>query len=313
MLSRIADSMFWMNRYLERSEGLLRMLMTSYVLSLDKGNSGVKSWEPVMQIFSGLSPEKQQHISVNPNQVISYLLLDPSNDNSLKCILNRARENARGMQDHITKEMWEQVNLLYHLVNNSQTAKKLLSSEQLITMESLLNNCLLYTGITDSTMPRGMAWDFMNLGKYIERCQLTLSVAGSHFYGAGKDLHVDRDILYWRSLLFTLSGYELHLKHYRSADTDMNVLDQVIFNRYFPHSVMYSLERIKKYLENLVEENQPAGRAEIMRLFGRLMSQVQYTDPRTLKGSYLSDFFETTQGNVNTFHQQLTHSFFSYS
>ncbi len=313
MLSRIADSMFWMNRYLERSEGLLRMLMTSYVLSLDKGNSGVKSWEPVMKIYSGLSNEKQQDISSNPNQVIAYLLLDSSNENSLKSILNKARENARGMQDHITKEMWEQVNLLYHLINNPTTSKKLLSSEQLIIMESLLNNCLLYTGITDSTMPRGMAWDFMNLGKYIERCQLTLSVVGVHFYVTDKAIHADRDILYWRSLLFTLSGYELHLKNYRSSDTDMNVLDQVIFNRYFPHSVMYSLERIKKYLENLVEENQPSGRAEIMRLFGRLMSQVQYTDLRTLNGRHLSDFFEITQNNINNFHQQLAHSFFSYS
>ncbi len=313
MLSRIADSMFWMNRYLERSEGLLRMLMTSYVLSLDKGSSGINSWEPVIRVFSGISPERSSELTANPNQAIEYLLLDAENNNSLKSILNKARENARGMQDHITKEMWEQVNQLYHLINNPKTTSRLLSSEQLVTMETLLTNCLLYTGITDSTMPRGMAWGFMNLGKYIERCQLTLSIAGTHFDGIASAKQHERDILYWRSLLFTLSGYELHLKNYRSSDTDKNVLDQVIFNRQFPHSVMYSLERIKRHLEELVEQNQPAGRTEMMRLFGRLLSHVQYADQNALQDQTLRGFLDITQSNINTFHNQLSHSFFSYA
>ena len=313
MLSRIADSMFWMNRYLERSEGLLRMLMTSYVLSLDKGSSGINSWEPVIRVFSGVSPERSRELTANPNQAIEYLLLDAENNNSLKSILNKARENARGMQDHITKEMWEQVNQLYHLINNPKTTSRLLSSEQLVTMETLLTNCLLYTGITDSTMPRGMAWGFMNLGKYIERCQLTLSIAGTHFDGIASAKQHERDILYWRSLLFTLSGYELHLKNYRSSDTDKNVLDQVIFNRQFPHSVMYSLERIKRHLEELVEQNQPAGRTEMMRLFGRLLSHVQYADQNALQDQTLRGFLDITQSNINTFHNQLSHSFFSYA
>ncbi|MEN9883328.1 MAG: hypothetical protein RLZZ420_545 [Bacteroidota bacterium] len=313
MLSRIADSMFWMNRYLERSEGLLRMLMTSYVLSLDKGSSGTNSWEPVMRVFSGISPERSKELTANPNQAIEYLLLDAENNNSLKSILNKARENARGMQDHITKEMWEQVNQLYHLINNPKTTRRLLSSEQLVTMETLLTNCLLYTGITDSTMPRGMAWGFMNLGKYIERCQLTLSITGTHFGSIVSAKQQERDILYWRSLLFTLSGYELHLKNYRSSDTDKNVLDQVIFNRQFPHSVMYSLERIKRHLEELVEQNQPAGKTEMMRLFGRLLSHVQYADQNALQDQTLHGFLDITQSNINTFHNQLSHSFFSYA
>jgi uncharacterized alpha-E superfamily protein len=289
------------------------MLMTSYVLSLDKGSSGINSWEPVMRVFSGISPDSSRKLTANPNQAIEYLLLDAENNNSLKSILNKARENARGMQDHITKEMWEQVNQLYHLINNPKTTRRLLSSEQLVTMETLLTNCLLYTGITDSTMPRGMAWGFMNLGKYIERCQLTLSIAGTHFGSIVSAKQQERDILYWRSLLFTLSGYELHLKNYRTSDTDRNVLDQVIFNRQFPHSVMYSLERIKRHLDELVEQNQPAGKTEMMRLFGRLLSHVQFADQNALQGQTLLGFLDNTQSNINTFHNQLSHSFFSYA
>lgn len=313
MLSRIADSMFWMNRYLERSEGLLRMVLTSYVLSLDKGSSGGNSWEPVLNIFSGLPDDKKMMLAKHPGNVIKYLLLDEHNNNSLKIIVNRARENARGMQDHITKEVWEQVNHIYHLINSPRTSKLLLGGDQLAPMESMLNQCLLYTGVTDSTMPRGMGWSFMNLGKFIERCQLTLSITSDHFYRIGKDDKKQRDILYWRGLLFTLSGYELHLKMYRSADTDKNVLDQVIFNRQFPHSVLYCLERIKKYTEDLIEQNQSDERAALTRALGILISHIQYADQSSLSGQQLQEFLRSIQNNINDYHQQLTHTFFSYS
>ncbi len=313
MLSRIADSMFWMNRYLERSEGLLRMALTSYVLALDKGSSGTNSWEPVLNVFSGLSGDKKQMLANNQNNVIKYLLLDEENKNSLKIIINRARENARGMQDHITKEVWEQVNYIYHLVNNDRTSKLLLGSDQLTSMETMLDQCLLYTGVTDSTMPRGMGWSFMNLGKFIERCQLTLSVTSDYFYRTVNDNEKQRDILYWRRLLFTLSGYELHLKMYRSADTDKNVLDQVIFNRQFPHSVLYCLERIKKYTEDLIEQNQSDQRPALTRALGILISHIQYADQSNLSGQQLQDFFGSIQNNINEYHQQLTHTFFSIS
>ena len=140
MLSRTADSMFWLNRYLERSEGLLRIFQTSYVLSLDKGPFGNNSWKPLLEIFSGLTEEKIDEFENKPADIINLLLLDTKNQNSLKVILNKARENARGMQDHITKEMWEQVNLLYHLINNAKTTKQLKSSDQLPATENILKN-----------------------------------------------------------------------------------------------------------------------------------------------------------------------------
>lgn len=313
MLSRIADSMFWMNRYVERSEGLLRMLHTSYVLSLDKGSNVNDNWVPLLNIFTTLSSSEKIALSQKPNNIIQHVLLDSQNPNSLKTLLNRARENARGMQDHITKEVWEQVNHLYHLINNPQTEKQLLSSDQLAAIESLLKNCLLYTGITDSTMPRGMGWNFMSMGKHVERCIMTISITAEHFNSLGPNQEKARDILYWRSLLFTLSGYEFHLKNYRSAETDKNVLDQTVFNMLFPHSVMYSLERIKKYQEDIIEQNQPLAKADLMKRFGRLYSFVEFADLDTLEGESLGTFLWSTQAQLASFNQQFSHTFFSYS
>ena len=111
--------------------------------------------------------------------VSSGLLLDTTNTNCLKTLVNRARENARGAQDHITKEVWEEVNSMYHLVNQPFLQQKIDSFSGLEVMEPLIKHTVMYTGIADITMPRGTGWCFMNLGKYIERCLQTIAFVES--------------------------------------------------------------------------------------------------------------------------------------
>ncbi len=313
MLSRIADSMFWLNRYMERSESMLRILHTSYVLSLDKNPTGVHSWRPVLQIFTGISPDDLAVKEKNSIESMQYLLLNNKNINSLRVILNKARENARGMQDHITKEVWEQVNHLYHLINNPKTEKQLRGNDTLNAVEHLLKNCLLYAGITDSTMPRGMSWSFMSLGKYIERCLVTIELIDKHYHTIEYDMELTKDILYWRSLLFSLSGYEFHLKNYRSTDYNYNVAHQIIFNPLFPHSILYSLIRIKKYLEDVVKENNPSEKYSLLREFGRLHSNVEFADFEWIKRSGLLGYLQELRMELIQFSKALSHSFFSYS
>lgn len=313
MLSRIADSMYWLNRYVERSEGLLRMLHTSYVLSLDKGPNSINTWRPMLQIFAGLKEDKLAALENKPSDAVHLLLLDTKNLNSLKVNLNRARENARGMQDHITKEVWEQVNHMYHLINNPKTDIQLKSSDSLAAIEHLLKNCLLYTGITDSTMPRGMSWSFMSVGKYIERCLMTIELVDKQYQSIGYDLNNSKDILYWRSLLFSLSGYEFHLKNYRSTEYNHNVAHQVIFNPLFPHSIMYSLIRIRKYLDDVVKENNPSEKYSLLKQFGRLYSDVEFADFEWIKRSGLAEYLHETRTNLIQFSRALSQSFFSYS
>src|SRR5437868_4802475 len=101
MLSRIADSLFWLNRYTERVDGLLRLLKTSYILSFDKVQASSITWEPALKIFTSLPPQKIAALQGDDAAVLRYLLTDADNQNSLKVIINRARENARGVQDQI--------------------------------------------------------------------------------------------------------------------------------------------------------------------------------------------------------------------
>ncbi|MEI9807304.1 MAG: alpha-E domain-containing protein [Bacteroidota bacterium] len=132
-----------------------------------------------------------------------------------------------------------------------------------------MNNTYNY-GVTDSTMPRGQGWSFMNLGKYIERCLLTIETSYAHFTKIDHQMDNTQDILFWRNLLLSLSGYELYLKTYTHDQHTMNVVDHVILNKDFPRSLIYSLNRIKRYLNDIVEETKMDGSENLQKTFGRI-------------------------------------------
>jgi uncharacterized alpha-E superfamily protein len=313
MLSRVADSMFWLNRYMERAEGLLRVLHTNYVLSLDKGPYGVHSWKPVLQLYSGLPANEIELFDQSTTATLQYIITNSSNTNSIRSIINKARENARGMQDHITKEVWEEVNFMYHTINHPSIEYKLAGADALATLSDLLKLCLTYVGVTDTTMPRGMGWSFMSMGRYIERCIITADLTCKQFEQVGFEMNEHKDILYWRNLLLSLSGYELHLKNYRSAATNSNVLDQVILNDHFPRSIIYSLSRLEKYLADVLEGNDLPDKELLYREFGRINSRVKFADENYIKQITLQRFLNETTADIVKFSHALGQQFFSYS
>ncbi|HXB30869.1 MAG TPA: alpha-E domain-containing protein [Puia sp.] len=313
MLSRIADSLFWLNRYMERSDGMLRLAGTHYIFSLDKDVNGTSSWKPVLEIFTESEDEYLNSIENNTEESLKHLLLDTTNTNCLKTLVNKARENARGVQDLITKEVWEEVNQMYHLINQSNLKHKIDSYHGLEVMEPLIKHTVLYTGITDITMPRGTGWCFMNLGKYIERCLQTIAFTEKQLEITNFKEADTNDLLQWKYLLFSLSGYELHVKTYRSSNHNYNVLHQVLINENFTRSVMYSMQRIELYLNKIIGNEINEERAALLRDFGRLFSKVRYMELDSLNKETVPVFFEDIKAALIEFNQRVVQHFFSYS
>lgn len=312
MLSRIADSLFWLHRYMERADGMLRLIKTSYILSFDKVSNGI-TWEPALKIFTSLSPEEIKALQTNDTSVLQYLLLDNSNLNSLKVIVTRARENARGVQDQITKEVWEQVNQLYHMINHPSLSEKLSGPDAIVMIDALISSSDQFCGITDSTMPRGQGWNYMNLGKFTERCLSTVEFTNTFFQMVDYDFTKEEDILFWRSLLLALSGYELHLKNYSNQNHNCNVAQQVLFDKNFPRSLYYALERANKYLCDVTESNPVEGTPPLCRTFGRLHSYVKFADLAIVAETGLEIFLEEIRKELNEFSRMLGQTYFSYS
>jgi len=311
MLSRIADSLYWMNRYMERADGLLRSTATHHILGMDKDANGISTWTPVLEVFAIMSKEEIARLENNTEAVLKKLLVDTKNENSLRTIINRARENARGAQDHITKEVWEEINQLFHLINHPSLVEKLTSFRAIEVLKELTGHTVMYAGIIDITMPRGNGWYFMSLGRYVERCLQTIMLIEKELEVLHFSENDTNDILQWRYLLLSLSGYELYLKAYHSSNHNYNVLHQVLINGNFSRSIVYSLRRIDHYLGRITTDKN-ADHA-FLKTFGRLYAKVKYMDLETLNHLTIQSFLHEIKTELLNFNKQLQQQFFSYS
>ncbi|MGZ8552961.1 MAG: alpha-E domain-containing protein [Chitinophagaceae bacterium] len=312
MLSRIADSLFWLNRYMERNDCLLRVIRTNYILSFDTDQQTDFCWKDVIRLFSTDAGAAELHGN-DIATAIKYLIADPKNLNSSKVLVTKARENARGVQDYITKEVWEQINQVYHIVNHQGLEVKIAGSHSLDVIDVLDQNSILFYGVIDSTMPRGQGWQFLNLGKFIERCMLTIDTTLAHSQKIEHRLDTPKDILFWRNLLLSLSGYELYLKTYTRDQYNLNVIEHVIFNKNFPRSLIYSLTRVNRYLKEIAEQTKIEGSLNLQKQLGRIVSKVEFADMNTIKHEGLPHFLYSLQNELTDFSKQLTQIYFSYA
>jgi len=313
MLSRIADSLFWLNRYMERGDCLMRVVRTNYILAFDASSQTHFSWREVISLFTPTTDETILQHGDSMDTSLKYLIADTSNLNSMKVLVTKARENARGVQDNITKEVWEQVNQLYHIVNTPDLEEQMMGNKSLETIDLLDQNSILFYGVTDSTMPRGQGWNFMNLGKFIERCILTIDTANGHFKKIDHQVNVSQDVLFWKNLLLSLSGYELYLKAYTRGQHTLNVIDHIIFNKDFPRSLIYSLGRIRRYLDEVAEDTKMEGSDGLQKIFGRLYSKVEFADIAVIEEMSLPQYLSSLRKDLVEFSNQLTRIYFSYA
>lgn len=313
MLSRIADNLFWLTRYMERTDGLVRTLRNFYILSFERDLGDKSGYEPILSCFSALPDSTISQMNNQPATVLKYLITDTSNNNSVRILLGKARENARGSQDKITKELWEQINSMYHYINQPELEEELSNDGALAVMEHLHTQNLLYNGVADCTLPRGLGWNFMNTGKYIERCLQTVDLTEWYLMQLQYNLDNDGDIAYWRHLLLSLSGYELYLKNNRGNLHTRQVIDQVIFNQDFTRSVQYALERISKYLEGMTATNPDQKAIALQKQLGRLKSRVEFTDVPNLNSQQIKELLIDIRRQVWDFSSALSKLFFSYT
>lgn len=311
MLSRIAESLFWMNRYVERAEGMLRMLKINYVTSLDKHQDEHYDWTPVLKIFTELEDKEIEKIKDNTQATLLYIITDKNNSNSIRSIITKARENARGVQDHITKEVWESINEYYQKVSSKRIEELLESGEQLYAISFLIDQSLYFYGVAEVTMPRGEGWNFMNMGKFIERSIQTSDILDIKFSDIEYDLNNPMDIPYWKNLLLSVSGYEYYMKSYHTGLQTQNVLNMIIMNTNFPRSILYSVKKISHIMEKIGHERTDAD-AMLEKTIGRLRSRIEYSDVETISEIGLHKYLDEITDDIFNFSNKLSKVYFAY-
>jgi uncharacterized alpha-E superfamily protein len=310
MLSRVAHSLYWMSRYIERADGILRMLKINYASSQDELHEF--SWKPVLLIFTYLEEEQATAIANHSRDVLQYMVTSKDNPNSVLNMVTHARENARSVQDHITKELWQCLNDFYHTIRDEQLIQSLEREDPVTILDVLIKQGLLYYGTTDITMARGEGYAFMNIGKVLERGVQSADILDIKF----SDLQYDftkTDTMYWKYLLLSISGYELYLKTYRSGFEAKNVVEQIVLNNDFPRSVIYSINQLHRYFERLKSDGNAEGFRKIDFMIGKIKSKVKYSTVNTIMEEGLHAYLNTVKEELYEVANALDQYYFAYS
>jgi len=311
MLSRVAASFYWLSRYIERSDGMLRMLKINYASSQDTVQEF--TWEPVIRIFAGSDEEETGKIGNDSRAVLKYMVIGKENPNSIVNIITLARENARSVQEHIPKDLWQCLNEYYHTVKDTRLEKALLRDDPIGVLDVLIKQVMLYYGTVEITMERGEARAFMNIGKYLERAIQSVDILDTKFGSVSDNPDLLTDTSYWKHLLLSLGGYELYLKTYREGFEASNILEQVMLNNDFPRSVIYSVNNIQRYFDRLKNDSTVEDFREMSFQIGRLESRIKYSSVKSIEQDGLHTFLTQIRSGLYGIGNALNEHYFANS
>ncbi len=257
MLSRIADSIYWMSRYLERAANTARLVEINllHLIEAEDTLPETAQWRPLLSINNSedIYAQLYEGAEVSARRVIQFLTQDRQSPNSIRNSLRLARENARVVRDRISKEMWEALNELW-LFSEKQLKAPLLPERAARFYADVRNGVARFHGVTISTMMRGNAFGFYLLGTCLERADMTARILDVKYHlllpsvaMVGSPL----DYYQWAAMLKSLSGFEAYRRTYQAGLRPVDVVEFVVFERDFPRSLSFSTERMGDALESI--------------------------------------------------------------
>ena len=257
MLSRIADSLYWMSRYLERAGNTARLVEINliHLLEAEDALPEAAQWKPLLSISGSEEAYKKRYDAneITAGRTIRFMTRERHNANSIRSSLRSARENARVVRDRISNDMWEAINEMWlridRLLEDSAPAER----SPAIYAE-VLNGVARFHGISVSTMMRGEAYGFYLLGTCVERADMTARILDVKYHLLLPDISMvgsPLDYYQWAALLKSLSGFESYRRNYHAGLRPVDIAEFVVFERNFPRSLSFSVEHMRHSLEEI--------------------------------------------------------------
>jgi uncharacterized alpha-E superfamily protein len=276
MLSRVADSLYWTSRYLERAEHTVRLLDTNLGLMLDKSQtSAERRWS---RVLAALGNPANVAWGGDAYKLVQALCFDTANHASISTCIIAARENARQIREEISTEQWQRLNRLFHDVSLARTVSysDLQLSEFLPTV---IDGVHLFQGVTDTTLSHGEGWQFLQVGRFLERASNTAMLVDVYHREVVRSPEeaVDAyEYLEWVGLLRCCTAFEAYCKVYSADLTYERLLEFLLLNPEFPHSIRYSIDHLHKSLQAIQYQSHQQNADELMRVSGKLCSSLGY-------------------------------------
>lgn len=312
MLSRVADNLYWMSRYLERAEHTARLLGVALTQALDQDpDSAHGRWGRLLEALHTAPPaEKPDAYTIS-----AALTFEPANANAIVTCVALARENARQVREQISSEMWEQLNRLYLRVRGASAAQ-IWQGEPIEFYQAVKEGAHLFQGITDATMSHGEGWYFIQVGRYLERAGATATLLDAHFrpyLAAPRTLPSPLEYNDWVALLKCCTAFEAYCKVYTADVQPKEVAEFLLLDSESPRSVRFGADRIQRGLQAIAQTtgSRGAGRAE--RLSGRLRASLDYGQVDEIMAEDMHASLESIRRQCAGIHSAIYQAYMTYS
>lgn len=303
MLSRVADSMYWMSRYFERADHCARVLEANYNLMLNPSKvSTDQRWQRI-EACLGFKPDAT---TLDPQLAMVRMTSDASNRSSLVCCVTSARDNASQVREQISSEMWERVNQLYHEITQSGLRLKT-DSDPLRLVTAVREGSYRFYGVTDQTMNHDEGWQFIQFGKYMERACAVSVLLDSHF-SAG----IPPEDLEWIGLLTSCTAFESYCKVYTADLSPEKIAEFLLLSREFPYAVRYSADRMNLALEAISEAASVRKAGRVDRIIGQLRSSLAYSQIGDIMSRGLHHYLNGVIEQCRALHAAVHEMFIDY-
>jgi uncharacterized alpha-E superfamily protein len=282
MLSRVAENLFWMSRYLERAENVARLLDIGLYLELDAGGQPDQGdsapVEIALNILACRDAFRSAHPAAGRTELLQFLTFERNNPQSIVGMIARARENARGTQESIGVDSWRQVNRLYLYLCSNKARRRFLSSPSGF-YTAIKEACILFDGLIQNTLPRDEVYHFLQLGRYLERVELMGRILHAKCQTSPTDgggLEVGLEMVRWAGLLRSCSAYGAYLRTERDRVEPVGVIRFLVLDPDFPRAVRFCVGRCRESLKEIAGGDDDEVATEAERLLGRLESDLRY-------------------------------------
>jgi uncharacterized alpha-E superfamily protein len=317
MLSRVADSLYWMSRYLERAEHTTRLLDVNLNLMLDESaTSADRRWQRVLQ---ALGNPKEVAWTGDPYTLTQTLSFDTGLKGSiLSCIIS-ARENSRHVREQISTEQWHRLNSLYLQVTRPELHLDLNAggAEQPTEfLQQVMEAVHQFQGVSDSTMSHGEGWQFIQVGRYIERATATailLEAYHGDLWSQPDRIPEGNEYLEWMGLLRSATAFEAYCKVYTADLTPDRILEFLLLDEEFPHSLRFSIDTLCHALETIDGASGRTRAEPLRRLAGRLQASLSYSSVDEILSGDVVAYLRGIQFQCRGIHEMIYELYVDYS
>jgi len=314
MLSRVAESLYWMARYIERAEDLSRLLAVNFNALLEvKSIDAKRGWKSVLGINGEDPLFTELHTETDSQSVIRFMFWEPLNPNSVVSCITHARENARSVREQISSEMWEAVNRLYFLTRNNDRSDMFTNPTDFF--ETVRDRAQAFQGITSATMTHGEPYRFIQLGLFLERADKTARILDAKYHFLHHfPMNSSEISLQLITLLRSCSAFEPY-RRASGVQLDLaNVAEYLLLNGEFPRAVLFCLNVCQRTLAVIGEDATiPVKSDSPRRVLGRFVADLEYLDIHEILGENMDPFLTDSLTRLNSIGDEIARTYFNTS